>query len=106
MKLIEQFERLKKMNRLIKAEQTGAPEEFAHRIGVSSSHLYRCIDEVKEMGAPISYSRSRRTYFYAYDFEIRLSYSLKLISENQAKEIVGGFLLKNSSLLFFESGRF
>lgn len=105
MKAFEQLERLKRMNRLIKEEKTGTPEEFATRLGVSSSHLYRCIDEIKELGAPVNFSRSRKTYYYEYEFEMRVSYSIQLISEQSLKKIVGGFSLKNASLLFFESGR-
>lgn len=69
MKAFEQLKRLKRMNRLIKDEKTGTPEEFADRLGVSASHLYRCIDEIKELGAPITFSRSRKTYYYEYEFD-------------------------------------
>lgn len=105
MKAFEQLERLKRMNRLIKDEITGTPEEFAERLGVSSSHLYRCIEEIKELGAPVSFSRSRRTYYYEYEFDLKVSYSIQLISEEVSKKVIGGFFLNNASLLFFESGR-
>jgi hypothetical protein len=103
MKAFEQLERLKRMNCLIKAEKTGTPEEFATALDISPSHLYRCIDEIKGLGAPIAFSRSRRTYYYEYDFEMKISYSIQLISEQTAKKIIGGYSLKNSSLFFFES---
>ena len=105
MKAFEQLERLKQMNRLIKEERTGTPEEFALRLGLSSSHLYRCIDEIKELGAPINFSRSRKTYYYENEFELKVSYSIQLISDRTLKKIVGGFSLKNASLLFYESER-
>lgn len=73
MKAEEQIERLAKMNRLIKAEHSGNPEEFASQLGVCKSHLFNLIEEMKIMGAPIKYSRIRRTYYYDSDFEIRLS---------------------------------
>lgn len=103
MKALEQLERFKKMNKLIKAETTGKPENFAAQIGISPSHLYRCIEEIKELGAPINYSRMRETYFYEFEFDLRVSYSIELISKETAKKIAGGFWLKNTSLLFFES---
>ena len=106
MKALEQLERLKTMNKLIKEETTGKPENFAAQIGISPSHLYRCIDEIKELGAPIHYSRMRETYFYEFEFDLRVSYSIELISKETAKKIAGGFFwLKNTSLLFFESGQ-
>jgi len=105
MKAFEQLERLKRMNRLIKDEMTGTPEEFAALLGVCPSHLYRCIEEIKELGAPINFSRSRRTYYYEYEFDLKVSYSIQLISKEIAKNVSGGFSLNNASLLFFESGR-
>lgn len=103
MKALEQLERFKKMNKLIKNETTGKPEYFAAKIGISPSHLYRCIEEIKELGAPINYSRLRETYFYAFEFDLKVSYSIEIISKETSKKIAGGFWLKNTSLLFFES---
>ncbi len=105
MKAFDQLERLKRMNWLIREEKTGTPDEFAAKLGVSPSHLYRCIEEIRELGAPVNFSRSRGTYYYEHDFEMKISYSIQLISEQTAKKIIGGFSLKNTSLLFFESGR-
>ena len=105
MKSFEQLERLKRMNRLIKEERTGSPQEFAKRLGVSKSHLYRCIEEVRELGAPIRFCRTRQTYFYKNEFELKVSYSVQLISEQMTKKIAGGYHLKNTSLLFYESGQ-
>lgn len=103
MKAFEQLERLQRINLLIKAEKTGTPEEFATKIGISTSHLYRCIDEIKEMGAPVIFSRTRRTYSYEKNLELKISYSVEVISEHSVKKISGGFDIRNSSLLFFES---
>jgi len=92
------------MNRLIKAEKTGTPEEFAAFLGISTSHLYRCIEEIKEMGAPVSFSRIRKTYFYKHDFDLKINYSVEIVSEDSKRKIFGGLGQKKCSLLFFESG--
>jgi hypothetical protein len=94
MKAIEQLERLKKMNRLIKSERTGTPEEFAGKLGICQSHLFNLIEELKIMGAPIRYSRTRQTYFYTTEFEIKLQYSLCFVKSNQLKQIFGGNQIK------------
>jgi len=104
MKMIGQLQRIQKINRMIKSARTGTPKEFADELGISESHFYRYIEELQEMGAPIQYSRTRRTYFYENNSELSLSYSLKIISEQGAKEIIGG-AKKIPSLLFFESVR-
>ena len=90
MKLVERFDRIKKMNRLIRSGHTGTPAEFAVMMGISQSHLFRCIQELELYGLDIQYSRSLKTYFFLNDKELSLNYSLKLISDDKAKEIVGG----------------
>lgn len=104
MKITNQLQRIRKMNERIKSENTGSPKEFAEDLGISESHFYRCIEELQEMGIPIKYSRSRRTYFYDNNSELSFSYSLKLISDQGSKEILGGLKII-PSLLFFESER-
>ena len=104
MKMIHQFERIKKINRMVKSANTGSPKEFAGELGISESHLYRYIEELNEMGIPIHYSRARKTYYYEDITELSLSYSLKIISDQGTKEIIGGFK-NNSSLLFYSNGQ-
>ena len=104
MKAIQYWERLKKINVLIKAKRTGTPKELANSLGISESHLFRTIDELCDMGVDICYSRADKTYYYNNGIEISLSYSLKLISENDEKEIYGGCNI-SVPLLLFESGK-
>ena len=87
MKYVEHFERVKKMNRLIKSGQTGTPEEFARKIGICTSHLYRYLIEMEQFGLVIEYSRSLKTYFYKNNNELAVYYSLKVVSEVNEKEI-------------------
>ncbi|WP_439183098.1 hypothetical protein [Carboxylicivirga taeanensis] len=104
--LVPTLERLKQINELIKSKSTGKPKEFSKKIGISESHLYRCINEIKEMGAPIKFCRKRDSYYYDKPFEIKVNYSIELITEEESKQIKAGFQLKNTSLLFYESGAF
>ncbi|TRX72454.1 HTH domain-containing protein [Carboxylicivirga sp. M1479] len=102
--LLHTLERLKQINELIKTKSTGKPKEFSKKIGISESHLYRCINEIKEMGAPIKFCRKRDSYYYEKTFEIKVNYSIELVSEEESRKINAGFNLNNSSLLFYESG--
>lgn len=68
MELVNRIERYRKLDSLIKEEKTGAPQELALRIGISRSHLYRMIEIMKGLRAEISYSRTRRTFYYIEPF--------------------------------------
>ena len=81
------------MNRLIQSGQTGTPAEFAVTLGISQSHLFRCLHDLELYGMNIRYSRSMKTYYYGNDNELSVYYSLKLIADSKAKEILGGMKL-------------
>ena len=100
MKIISQLERIRKIDQMIRSARTGSPKEFARELGISESHFHRCIEELQEMGIPIHYSRARKTYYYENCTRLLLSYSLKIISEQGAKEIIGG-CKKNPFAAFF-----
>jgi len=75
---------------MIQSGQTGTPAEFAEALGISQSHLYRCLHDLGQYGMDIHYSRTIKTYFYGNDNELSIYYSLKLIADSKAKEILGG----------------
>lgn len=58
------FERIEKIDRLIRIKGTGSPESFARRLNISERHLYAYLSLMKDMGAPISYSKERESYYY------------------------------------------
>ncbi|PHL00120.1 hypothetical protein CGL56_03500 [Neolewinella marina] len=62
------------MHNLIKFRRTGTPDQFAERIGVSRSLLFRLLGELKDMGAPIHYCHLRKSYTYYGSVELQLCY--------------------------------
>lgn len=99
MKAVEQLERLKRMNQLIKAESTGTPDEFSRRLGISRRQLYSEIEYIKLMGAAITYSKTRQTFYYCNGHELEINYSFRIISKGISKKIYGGYSKKFTSLL-------
>jgi len=66
-------ERLYKLHDLIQQEGTGPPVEFANRLHISRRQLYNMIDELKDRGVSVEYSRNRKTFFYKNDFDITVA---------------------------------
>jgi predicted DNA-binding transcriptional regulator YafY len=71
-KAIEQIERLKRMDELIKTKSTGNPEEFAEKLSISQSHLFNLINELKTRDAPIRYNPTRKTYYYTEEYNLKI----------------------------------
>lgn len=90
MKVFEYLDRISRMHKLVSRQRTGTPAEFASQLGVSRTTLYEMIDELRSRGAPISYSKSRRTFFYDEPFEINISCSLRPLNCFEEKQLTGG----------------
>jgi predicted DNA-binding transcriptional regulator YafY len=66
--------RLIRLDYLIHLKATGKPSDCANRIGISERSLYDYLKILKEMGAPIKFSRNRGTYYYNEEGRFRISF--------------------------------
>jgi len=90
MKIFEYLDRISMMHRLVSRQRTGTPEEFARQLGVSRTSLYELIDELRSRGAPISYSKSSKTFFYKQPYDIAITCLLRPLTYSEEKENAGG----------------
>lgn len=59
------------MDKLIHAECTGTPKEFADKLSICVSYLHSQIKDLKEeYNAPVKYTRIRQTYYYSAAFRL------------------------------------
>ncbi len=65
------MDKLERMIDYIRRENTGNANEFANKIAVSRSTLFRYIDDLKAMGYNIGFCFSRRTFYFIGDSEVR-----------------------------------
>ncbi len=92
MNFIRQIERIQKVNRLIKIQRTGNPDELASSLGISRRQLYNVLTFLKDNGAPLGYSRERQTFYYdALDFDMEIVFSIKPLKVEDLTDISGGF---------------
>lgn len=70
MTVFEQLSLLKRLDLLIRRKATGTPMQLARRLGVSRASVFRYLNELKSVGAPIQYCKVRQSYFYEYHFEL------------------------------------
>ena len=74
--------RLIRLDYLIHLKATGKPADCAHKIGISERSLYDYLKILKEMGAPIKFSRNRGTYYYNEEGRFRISFISKGVEEH------------------------
>ncbi len=66
--------RMERLDELIRVKSTGTPVELAERIGISQRSLYEYLSLMKELGAPIRYSRTQQTYHYLNEGRFTISF--------------------------------
>ncbi len=83
MKLIEQIERINRLHELIRYRRTGTPQELAKRLGLSTSMIYKTIEELKDKGVPIEYSRQLQTYYYSHLYLMNIKIDFRLLNDEE-----------------------
>ena len=67
MSILRYFKIIEHLDYFIRRKATGNQKEFARKLGMSRSLLNIYLNEMKELGFPITYCRKRNTYYYTYD---------------------------------------
>jgi len=97
MNFTRKIEKIKQLDEHLKLRATGNPDEFCTILNISKRQLFRIIEELKDYGAPIAYSRSLRTFYYKEnDFEIKISFSFRFITDQEERNIYGGYNSNNN----------
>ncbi|APY11038.1 hypothetical protein BWZ22_07190 [Seonamhaeicola sp. S2-3] len=100
MKNIKHLERLQQLHLRIEQENTGTPKELARFMNISERLLYNLIEELKDIGAPIHYNRSLKTYYYNDDFKLQIKISVTALRNNEILQLFGGtYLLRPNNLI-------
>ncbi|HWK02173.1 MAG TPA: hypothetical protein VNS58_00990 [Puia sp.] len=72
----EIFHRLSRIDSLIRIKGTGTPSELAEKIGISERSTYEYLRLMRDFGAPVLYSRQRKSYYYKEDGRFTISFLL------------------------------
>lgn len=90
MKNLKTLERLQQIHNLIAIENTGSPRELSNLLQISERSVHLLLEQLKDYNANICYSRSRKTYYYCEDFDLQVSISVNVLTNNEVTQIFGG----------------
>jgi predicted DNA-binding transcriptional regulator YafY len=65
---------LLRLDQFIRQKGTGCPPEFARKMGISERSLYEYLKVLKDLGAPIRFSRQDHSYYYEIDGQFHVSF--------------------------------
>lgn|SRR5688572_25290676 len=98
MSLIDHIYLLQRVHDRIAHKSTGTPKEFADRLGISERKLYRILEELRDLGAIITFNSDRLSYIYINDVSININLRIDHFDKTRMK---GGNSSKNFNLLPF-----
>ena len=67
--------RLQTIDRLIQRKVTGTSEQLGEKIGVSRRTIFEYISVMKEKGAPIYFSKIKKSYCYKEEGHFNISFT-------------------------------
>lgn len=88
--IIKQIAILERVDQLIRLKATGRPRDLAKRLEVSEATIFRIIDTMKEMNAPIYYDLARQSYLYSDMTTFKCGFYLKELDDKTEREVYGG----------------
>ncbi|WP_190810311.1 HTH domain-containing protein [Flagellimonas sp. S3867] len=98
-RLTQQIEVLERIDQLIRLKATGRPKQLAERLGVSEATVFRVIETMKEMNAPICYDLTRQSYMYTEATRFKCGFYLEDLDEATERSLSGGYVFGNMKQL-------
>ena len=103
--MVYKFIKVLTLDRRIREQNTGTSKDLAETLDISRSQLFEVMSELKDFGAEICYNRNRRTYYYANDFDIKLTIDTngkRVLTNDDMTKISGGFPSLPENFTFFQ----
>lgn len=94
MNFVKQIERFQILSKLIQEQNTGTPEELATRLNLSRRQLYNYIEELKDLGMEIGYSRKYNSFYFDNSKKIEIHFNLEVLETEDNTKTIGGKCVK------------
>ncbi len=87
--MIKQIELIERIDQLIRMQATGNPLELSDRLGISKTKLYRTINTMRELNAPIVYDMALQSFIYEASVGFSFGFYHKNGDGNRLNPFVG-----------------
>lgn len=89
--MFKYINRFQQLDQLIRQQRTGNADELGDKLGISKRHAYRLIEEFKDLGLDIKYSRYHRSFVYKKKCKVEISINVEILSDNELFDVDGGY---------------
>jgi len=85
--MVKQIRLIERVDQLIRLQATGTPEELISKLGISKTKLYRIINTMKTLNAPIEYDITLQSFVYVEP----VGFTFGFYTKNQKSKTLNGF---------------
>jgi len=89
-KLIKQISLIERIDQLVRMHATGRPKQLSERLNISEATLFRIIDAMKELNAPLHYDFAVGSYVYEEETQFKCGFYTTPLSNRDALQVNGG----------------
>lgn len=93
--LSKQIEMLERIDQLIRLKATGRPKQLAERLEVSEATVFRIIETMKTLNAPINYDLTRQSYVYTEKNRFKFGFYIEELDNHSERTFSGGSAFGN-----------
>ncbi|WP_109437882.1 HTH domain-containing protein [Aquimarina sp. AU119] len=94
--IIKQIELIERIDQLVRLQATGSPGALAARLGISRTNVYRLIDTMRDLNAPVEYNHGMQSFVYEKEVKFSFGFVTRELSQREAISTYGGTYLKNT----------
>ncbi len=96
--IIKQIELIERIDQLIRLQATGPPGALASRLEISRTNVYRLIDTMRDLNAPIEYNHGIQSFVYKKEVKFSFGFVTIELSQSEARSTYGGTYLKTHNI--------
>ena len=100
--ITKQIALIERIDQLVRMEATGSYVELANRLHISQAKLYRIIDIMKELNAPIVYNFTRKSFIYEEEVGFKFGFYHSNLNTDDIRAINGGMLFSNKRSILMQ----
>lgn len=88
--LTKQIALIERIDQLVRLRATGTPKQLAGRLEISEATLFRIIDTMKELNAPLYYDFGVQSYLYEEETSFKCGFYVRELTEAEQQRMGGG----------------
>ena len=88
--ITKQINLIERIDQLVRLQATGSPVELAIRLNISRAKLYRIIEIMKELNAPIAFDFAVQSFVYEEEVGFQCGFYTRDLFPTEVRSINGG----------------